>query len=410
MGFINLSKLILLIKAVKACPKEIPGRNEKLFLQYLNFRKTSDDKVSVEIPPEFEKLVEIDIDSESEDINRQIVIFLIDSYSNSEFSFPDQLIDIYIVSPLNQCERCSGSLIFIRPYRLRGKGTIVYTMTGPQYAKVFIKHCSHCHATVHSCYTEWTDSGGVVRRKYLDSITTKVSYFSITQDSFFEVTLLEDLTESVFTCNSRFTRWVEKYNRLQQTSTKTKFANRHELYRQRVFPCWLIYSVTKRMPVEFPVFRGQDRNLNIEEVCCVLYPALKATIDAKWLNHTCQKCISRIVVMDGDQKIYRSVCAARGDKVIRVGKLNEFTACSASPLPGQKFCKIHEDDKAGNDVDRLDTCRITRAKRKELGLDIEELTTSEGCRKREAITVRTERSKTAGMTYCFRPCGISLGN
>ena len=114
--------------------------------------------------------------------------------------------------------------------------------------------------------------------------------------------------------------------------------------------------------------------------------------------------------MDGDQKIYRSVCAARGDKVIRVGKLNEFTACSASPLPGQKFCKIHEDDKAGNDVDRLDTCRITRAKRKELGLDIEELTTSEGCRKREAITVRTERSKTAGMTYCFRPCGISLGN
>ena len=38
---------------------------------------------------------------------------------------------------------------------------------------------------------------------------------------------------------------------------------------------------------------------------------------------------------------------------------------------------------------------MTRAKRKSLGLDWDELTTG-GCRKREAITVRSNRAKTAG--------------
>ena len=78
--------------------------------------------------------------------------------------------------------------------------------------------------------------------------------------------------------------------------------------------------------------------------------------------------------------------------------------------------------------------RMTRAKRVELGISIEELTTGQGCRKEENIAVRKSRKKTAGMQglhirlhkilffpkitdhlpsgmlYAYRTCGISLGN
>ena len=92
------------------------------------------------------------------------------------------------------------------------------------------------------------------------------------------------------------------------------------------------------------------------------------------------------------------------------GELNQFTACSASPLPKMKYCALHLADMEAEDVERLDTGRLTRAKRKELGILIEELTTEQGCRKREMITQRSSRSKTAGMLFAYRTCGISLGH
>ena len=49
MVFVNLSKLILLIQAVQACPKGIPNRYKKLFQDYEFFVPTSDDVVCVAV-------------------------------------------------------------------------------------------------------------------------------------------------------------------------------------------------------------------------------------------------------------------------------------------------------------------------------------------------------------------------
>ena len=49
----------------------------------------------------------------------------------------------------------------------------------------------------------------------------------------------------------------------------------------------------------------------------------------------------------------------------------------------------------------MDVGRITRARRVELGISIEELTTGHGCRKKENIAVRKSRKKTAGMYGIF---------
>lgn len=67
-----------------------------------------------------------------------------------------------------------------------------------------------------------------------------------------------------------------------------------------------------------------------------------------------------------------------------------------------QYCRTHHDNVEAEFEERLDTGRLTRSKRKELGISVDELTTELGCRKREAITVRSSRSKTAGMLYAIR--------
>ena len=130
--------------------------------------------------------------------------------------------------------------------------------------------------------------------------------------------------------------------------------------------------------------------------------------------------------MDGADKAYRNVCAAKPEKVRTVGELNHFNCCVNSPLPGKLFCAVHLNDKAGETSIRLDHGVLTRARRKELGLEIDCLSSTVGCRKPDKVMtrchslsyiyscfyplLRSKRSKTAGMLYALRPCGIVLGH
>ena len=77
----------MLIKAVKACPKEIPGRDKKLFDQYLDFGKSSEDVVKLYVPVHLDRLKQIDVDNESDQKKRQIIFHLIKVYTDSDFEF-----------------------------------------------------------------------------------------------------------------------------------------------------------------------------------------------------------------------------------------------------------------------------------------------------------------------------------
>ena len=114
--------------------------------------------------------------------------------------------------------------------------------------------------------------------------------------------------------------------------------------------------------------------------------------------------------MDGAAKVYRTCCAASSKKITNVGSLNKFIACSNTPSKKSKFCKYLMNGQRSDVPERLDCGYMTRSKTRELGLDKEFLTTSMGCRKRDAIKVRKTRKKTAGMVYCYRPCGVSMGH
>ena len=72
------------------------------------------------------------------------------------------------------------------------------------------------------------------------------------------------------------------------------------------------------------------------------------------------------------------------------------------------YCEMHALDQELVSRERLDT-RLTRKARRDLGIDLFELTTGSGCRKEPAIATSKSRSKTCGLLYAYRCCGISLG-
>ena len=74
-----------------------------------------------------------------------------------------------------------------------------------------------------------------------------------------------------------------------------------------------------------------------------------------------------------------------------------------SPLPEKVMVAKHLNEPNEDSLnERLDLGVITRSRRKLLGLNVDMLTSSEGCRKEKNITPQSHRSKTAGMIYCYR--------
>lgn len=294
MVLVNLCKLLLLIQCIQDCPHDVPKRNQKLFDAYYLFKATSDDLVSVEVNAELESPKERKLDDEDDQRRKKILENIIKIYTESNFEFPPNSNTIYLIPPINSCINCHCNLVTVRPDR-RGRGILIYTKEGPRMAQVFHKYCNACSCKAYYCYSEF-EVDGILMREYHTSPT---KYFSVTQDTFFKLDLLEDLTEDVCTSDVRFVRWTEKYNRIYNNQ-ETK------LVKNRVFPAWILYSINKRVPLRFNVIRKSDRQLDLDEVCKEVYPALKTHIDKKWLSHICKRCETRLVVMDGNAKVWRN--------------------------------------------------------------------------------------------------------
>ena len=291
MVLINLSRLLYLITAVKECPLDFPQRKTVLWNLYSQFKETSSDVVSIEVEPDLERIVERNVEDEEDSRRRDIVNSLVDIFSRSSFSFPEKPSTVFLMPPIDKCPNCNESLVVVKPSR-KGREAVAYTKEGPRVVEIYHRHCKKCKAKVYYCYYEYTKEDGQIYRRYLDH---QGDYFSMTQDTFFSINLLEELTVDLFICDNQFVKFVEKYNKLV-------CKGEHKLVRQRLFPVWALYSISKRMEVEFPVKRTTERNLDYEEAFKHLYPQLKEVIDKKWLLHNCRKCFSRLVVMDG--KVY----------------------------------------------------------------------------------------------------------
>ena len=103
--------------------------------------------------------------------------------------------------------------------------------------------------------------------------------------------------------------------------------------KRRLQSAWFMFSIVNRLGrVGIPMIRDKNHGIDMEKICEVLYPKLRTCIDSKWREHQFTRCSSRTIVLDGAQKLFRARCAAKPQKISRVGNLNEFIACSAVPL------------------------------------------------------------------------------
>ena len=87
--------------------------------------------------------------------------------------------------------------------------------------------------------------------------------------------------------------------------------------------------------------------------------------------------------------------------------MNEFDACHLSPVTGKTKCRLHLEKEEAEPEARVDFTVMTRSRS---ALLKEVLTTDSGFSKKESITVRKDKFKTAGMIYLIRPYGITVGH
>ena len=400
MVLINLTKLINLIDIVNKTPKEVSKRRTRLLEAYNELEADTDFTVSIKLSTEASiRLKEAYLDDEEHLRRVKILEELIANLTESKICIPESIMSkVYLLPSITNCTnpQCCGKLLVIcRPTRTENSVS-VFTNNGVLEGEVYRKNCLQCKTIYFYNYMEKEDDLGILIRSYYQAKESKESYFSITNETFYEKALLSRLTEEIVTCNVQFTNWSTCYNRLFRT-------DQSPMDYRGLIQVWLIFEMWMRFSIKFPVVRQKSRNIDIESTCEYLYPKLREKVDKQWITHNCQFCDTRLVVLDGDAKAYRTVCSFEPKKVITTGQLNQFIECANSPVIGKdKCCKHIVGGKGDYNSERIDFGKLTRSRRIELSIDIDYLTTDEGCRKRENITQRTVRSKTAGMIYCYR--------
>lgn len=245
-----------------------------------------------------ERLRECHIEFETQERRQQIISQLIDDFTDKNFDLSTSgEFKIFLVPQISKCLNplCSSSELNVcRPNKTENSVS-VYCVDGIREGEVYKKECSSCKATYFYNYMDFVDSCGKEVRSYYDDSERKQPYFSITNETFFEKKLLDVVTEEIIVCNVQFSNWVVCYNRLNKSSRPVSY--------KLLIPVWLMYHMWKRLDLSFPVLRDKFRNLDVEKICQHLYPILRDRVDKKWVHHVCEKCTTRIVILDGNAKV-----------------------------------------------------------------------------------------------------------
>ena len=292
MVLINIGRLIHLIQEINACPIGFPERQSFLWEAYSSYKETPDSEfVSISTNRDLRWLDERKLQDEDVVCRKAVVEELTERFTRYKTVVPLLPTIIYLVPSAKICPQCGAGLKVVRPDRM-GKEAVGYTRHGPRRVISFHRACKECSTVLHYNYSDSPQQHGGFVRKFNNS---HENYFGVTQNTFFSIALLEELTEDLFTLDTQFDKFCVKYNRIHSAEPK--------LYRKRVYQAWAMYSISKRIPIEFPVKRDASRNVDFEEAYKKIYPELKEVIDKKWLLHKCSRCATRLVVMDGNMKV-----------------------------------------------------------------------------------------------------------
>ena len=293
MVLMRLDQLNFLVDQKRCVPDGFPDRIKIIKKRFCDFQSNNNSlKVSIEVDPLLESCpVESELSNEVGEKFSKIVedIILKIPIENTVNAGP-----FYLISEVSKCLECGAKVSVQNKRQIRT--VVMYTRDHGSFESfAYQKTCSVCSATYHPNYYEITQKDGSVLRKF-----DKKDFLGVTERTYFETKFLDQVTEDLFTLDARFTAITEKYNNI--------FSEQHkELNRKRLELAWLVQNIIDRLPRHQFVISRKDKSgeLDMEEICKSVYPVLKEFVDDKWLGHICSKCEDRIVILDGNAKLYR---------------------------------------------------------------------------------------------------------
>ena len=268
-----------------------------------------------------------------------------------------------------------------------------------EYTTIARSYHSRCKCTYYHGYKE--SAAGV---RIFDISESKLLVFN--SGSAFSLNLLKYMDSIICVGGVSFGKAAHIYNSV---------TNNNCLNQDRLQTAWFVYRILQYSNVfaSWPR-KFKSKELDVEQLCKNVYVGIKVKIDSKWMSHVCEEigCKNRVIIIDGNEKLYRYVCASRRIHVKgNVGEVNSYKMCIRNPTQGNqsvqssKFCSTHSDSKSGYTDEQLDL----RLRTRQYAVSVPStITSEEGCKKAAAIDKFF--SRTAGKFYIFRSCGIRLSH
>ena len=291
-----------------------------------------------------------------------------------------------------------------KPIRIdcRPANVKIYDVDGIRHTAYYHGNCRVCKSKIYHTYSE--DKNG--DRQF----NNDCDYFVISSGIGFTTKLLRRISLDISIGCTPFSKIADIYN------AQFDLLREHQLDPLILEANWLIFRISGYVNVIPWERKISNRCFHAEKICLGVYEKLKTTIDAKWLHHACEEpgCAQRMVVMDGNEKLYRYCCSKPFERVMGgKGEVNAVKRCVNNPVRGNQnksnsdLCLLHETGSPSpvHVKEKIDIRPVTRSYARTLD---ETVTTNAACKKEQNINKFEKR--TAGMFYLMRSCGIRLSH
>ena len=281
---------------------------------------------------------------------------------------------------INDCPMCDIHLT----YTYKIGNPVVYTGKGSKMGTSYSYKCKACK-TIY--YYSYYITGNKTTHYYSDCLASEKKYIVLNARTAFEIAFLKDfIYDNVLggisfemKANIYNARWYENHmkyvNEASLVNDKCNVKNTFQdiTLTQYLVECgWFLYHLVKFFAhrkllnvIDFSIDPLQ-RKKNLEALCEKAVTMYSSETNP-WLNHVCltPSCKEGFVMIDGNEKIKRRICAASKSEVkLKKGMPNIAQCCVNSPVFGNQFIKnskycsshVHLGKKIKHEIVNTNTC------------------------------------------------------
>ena len=102
---------------------------------------------------------------------------------------------------------------------------------------------------------------------------------------------------------------------------------------------WILFRLISEIIILKWERKAENSHYHTEKICQEVYPKFEHIVDNRWINHACSEIgfENRIIVCDGNGKLYRCCCASLIERVQQEsGNANYVNGCINDPKRGNQ--------------------------------------------------------------------------